>query len=242
MRSPEKTITFVHAKLKQKERQDIIDASHENSANATDALVGPMGILGTGYTLTRARQIVIGETRRNHQAQERRLSAIGERLDSIDSVTQDCSTMPRAMGTVLFSSGRALSATGYSLKAGFEESPTLSSVHSKYNNQNQPPTGPQDPTNNEVVPYNHQGYGYASNYTQAAPQQQLVLRYLFQAQETSATTATLLALSGRNVEAWVLELEDPRQHGQVVSQYIKSRTVLHDSITKASRQHKKAEA
>ena len=59
MRFPEKTITFVHARLKQKDRQDIINAFQVKSGNAADVLVGPMGILGTGYTLTRARQIVI---------------------------------------------------------------------------------------------------------------------------------------------------------------------------------------
>ena len=59
MKFPAKTITFVHAKLKQKERQDIIDAFQENSANAADVLIGPMGILGTGYTLIWARQIVM---------------------------------------------------------------------------------------------------------------------------------------------------------------------------------------
>ena len=45
--------------MKQKDRQDIINAFQVDSGNAADVLVGPMGILGTGYTLTRARQIVI---------------------------------------------------------------------------------------------------------------------------------------------------------------------------------------
>lgn len=42
------------------------------------------------------------EIGRDYRALERRLRAIGERLGSIDSATRICSSMPRAMGTVLF--------------------------------------------------------------------------------------------------------------------------------------------
>ena len=53
----------MNAKTKQTQRQKIIDAFQEkpgvDSTNAADILIGPMGILGTGHTLIRARQIVI---------------------------------------------------------------------------------------------------------------------------------------------------------------------------------------
>ena len=62
------------------------------------AFFGPKGCWISSLA-SEARQIVICEIRRDHQAQERQLSAIGKRLDSIDSVTQICSTMPRATGT-----------------------------------------------------------------------------------------------------------------------------------------------
>ncbi len=68
------------------------------------------------------------EIGRDHRAQDRRLGAIGERLDSIDSATRICSSMPRAMGTVLFSSGRALSAKPYILDTAFVKVPEADSA------------------------------------------------------------------------------------------------------------------
>ena len=56
---------------------------------------------------------------RDHRTQDRRLGAIGETLDSINSATRICSSMPRAMGAILFSSGRGLSATGHVLNTAF---------------------------------------------------------------------------------------------------------------------------
>ena len=63
------------------------------------------------------------EIGRDHQAQERRLRAVVERRDAIDSATQVCTTMPRSMGRILFSSGRALSARGYILDTAFVKVP-----------------------------------------------------------------------------------------------------------------------
>ena len=53
------TINFVHSRLRQKDRQDIVDAFQAASPNAAGVLIGPMGIWGPGYSLSRARQIVI---------------------------------------------------------------------------------------------------------------------------------------------------------------------------------------
>ena len=68
------------------------------------------------------------EMGRDHRAQDRRLGAIGERLDSIESATRICSSMPRAMGAILFSSGRGLSATGYILDTAFVKVPEADSA------------------------------------------------------------------------------------------------------------------
>jgi hypothetical protein len=68
------------------------------------------------------------EIDRDRRALERRLRAIAERLGSIDSATRICSSMPRAMGTVLFSSGRALSATGHILDTAFVKVPEADSA------------------------------------------------------------------------------------------------------------------
>ena len=60
---------------------------------------------------------------RNHRAQDRRLDVIRKGLDSTDSATRICSSMPRAMGDVLFSTGRGSNATGYILDTAFVKVP-----------------------------------------------------------------------------------------------------------------------
>ena len=68
------------------------------------------------------------EIGRDHHAQERRLRAVAKRLDAIVTATQVCSTMPRSMGRILFSSGRALSARGYILDTAFVKVPEADPV------------------------------------------------------------------------------------------------------------------
>ena len=63
-----------------------------------------------------------------------------------------------------------------------------------------------------------------------------------QIKEVSATTSTLLALPGRDVEEWVSELEDKKQHVYMVSQYIRYRAEKHDSVVTLSRLQKEADA
>ena len=63
------------------------------------------------------------EMGRNHRAQDRRLDVIRKGLDSTDSATRLCSSMPRAMGDVLSSTGRGLSATGYIRDTAFVKVP-----------------------------------------------------------------------------------------------------------------------
>ena len=61
-------------------------------------------------------------------------------------------------------------------------------------------------------------------------------------QETSATTATLLALPGREIRAWVAELEDPESHARVVTEYSVRIADVRDSVIAASNLRKDAEA
>ena len=52
--------------------------------------------------------------------------------------------------------------------------------------------------------------------------------------ETSASTATLLALPGRDVHDWVAQLEKPSTHAALVKQYLTFRADLHDSVRQRS--------
>ena len=53
-------------------------------------------------------------------------------------------------------------------------------------------------------------------------------------QETSTSTATLLALPGRDIRSWVEEIEDPVHHAHAVKTYLTYRVDLHDSIKQHS--------
>jgi len=61
-------------------------------------------------------------------------------------------------------------------------------------------------------------------------------------QETSALTATLLALPGRDVQSWVAELNDPLCHTRIVREYFQHRAEVHDVVTEASNRRKDEEA
>jgi hypothetical protein len=63
-----------------------------------------------------------------------------------------------------------------------------------------------------------------------------------QIREVSATTSTLLAFPGRNVEEWVAELEDKQRHVHMVSQYVRYRAERHDSVATLSRLQKEIDA
>lgn len=58
------------------------------------------------------------------------------------------------------------------------------------------------------------------------------------AQETSATTATLLALPGRDIHQWVAELGDPAQYIEIVRKYISYRAETQDIVSEASKRQK----
>ncbi len=62
------------------------------------------------------------------------------------------------------------------------------------------------------------------------------------AQETSAVTATLLALPNRDVHAWVAELNDRPHHTGIVREYLRHRAEVHDVVTRASNRGKDEEA
>ena len=63
-----------------------------------------------------------------------------------------------------------------------------------------------------------------------------------QSQEVSATTATLLALPGRDIRSWVQQMEDPVQHSKEVKQYLTYRADLHDKVRQLSHERKEQEA
>ena len=60
--------------------------------------------------------------------------------------------------------------------------------------------------------------------------------------ETSAMTATLLALPGRDIHAWAEELDNPISHARTIQEYLTHRAEVHDLVTEASNRRKDDEA
>ena len=53
---------------------------------------------------------------------------------------------------------------------------------------------------------------------------------------------TMLAFPGREIQAWVQEMEDPVKHTKAVQQYLTYRADLHDRIRQCSAERKEQEA
>lgn len=60
-------------------------------------------------------------------------------------------------------------------------------------------------------------------------------------QKTSAITATLLALSGRDIYAWIAELKDQGRYAKVVREYLLHLADVYDSVVVASNLRKDTE-
>lgn len=56
--------------------------------------------------------------------------------------------------------------------------------------------------------------------------------------DTSATTATLRALPGRDIQAWAAQLQDPTSHRHEVQIYLRHRAEVHDAVNAASLRQK----